>query len=180
MTESTPPRDLALVVNVAQRGHEIIADPSTAADVVLGDWSPYRGGRTGKMDFDPDRIAVVVAHLQGGTPAVFDVVPDEGGKTWTWCQKPDYPGPRIRFNGVPSARFAAQVGADAPVTWRQGEVWPVKTITLDELVEGDAPVTETEAGRRAVLGDAIVTMDGDHSITVSVPAGHTVTVRTRN
>jgi hypothetical protein len=67
-----------------------------------------------------------------------------------------------------------------PVTWRQGEVWPVKTITLDELAEGDAPVTETEAGRRAVLGDAIVTMDGDHSITVSVPAGHTVTVRTRN
>lgn len=178
MTASTPPRDLALVVNVAQRGHEILADSSAAADVVLGDWSPYRG-RSTKMDFDPDRIAVVLAHLQGKTPAAFDVVPDENGKTWTWCQSPDYPSDRIRFNGVPSARFAGQVGADAPVTWRQGEAWPVKTITLDELIEGDAPVTETVSGRRAVLGDATITMDGDHSITVSIPVGYTVTVHAR-
>ena len=65
-----------------------------------------------------------------------------------------------------------------PVTRRQGEAWPVKVVSLDELIEGDAQVTETATGRRAVLRDAIVTMDSDRSITVSVPAGHTVTVHT--
>jgi hypothetical protein len=179
MTESAPARDQVLVVNVAQRGGEILDDPSTAADVVLGDWSPFRGRSTSKMDFDPDRIAAVLAHLQGKTPAVFDTAPDQDGKTWAWCQSPHYPGRRIRFHGVPSVRFAAQVGADAPVTWRQGEAWPVKVVSLDELIEGDAQVTETATGRRAVLGDAVVTMDSHRSITVSVPAGHTVTVHTR-
>jgi len=179
MTASMPPRDLALIVNVAQRGHEILADPSAAPDVVLGDWSPYRGGST-KMDFDPDRIGAVLAHLRGKTPAAFDVVPDANGKTWSWCRSLDYPGQRIRFNGVPSVRFASQVGADAPVTWRQGEAWPVKIITLAELAQGDVPVTETASGRRAVLGDAIVTIDSDDGITVSIPVGYTVTVRTRD
>ena len=42
------------------------------------------------------------------------------------------------------------------------------------------PVAETAGGRRAVLGDAIITMDGDHSITVSIPADYTVTVHARS
>jgi hypothetical protein len=108
-----------------------------------------------------------------------DVVPDQNGKTWTWRTSPHYPGRQIRFHGVPSVRFAAQVGADAPVAWRQGEAWPVKIVSLNELIEGDAPVTETPTGRRPVLGDTIITMDSGRSITVSIPAGHTVTVHTR-
>jgi hypothetical protein len=105
--------------------------------------------------------------------------PDQNGKTWTWRTSPHYPGRQIRFHGVPSVRFAAQVGADAPVAWRQGEAWPVKIVSLNELIEGDAPVTETPTGRRPVLGDTIITMDSGRSITVSIPAGHTVTVHTR-
>jgi hypothetical protein len=171
---------MVLVVNVAQRGHEILENPSSVAvavDVVLGDWSPHRGGST-KMDFDPDRIGAVFGHLRGKTPATFDVVPDENGKTWDWV--PGYTNKRIRFNGVPSVRFANQVGADSPVTWKQGEAWPVKPITMAEVAQGDVPVTETPAGRRAVLGDAVVTMDGDNGITVSIPSGYTVTVRARD
>ncbi|MGH3180812.1 MAG: hypothetical protein ACRDOE_02740, partial [Streptosporangiaceae bacterium] len=118
------------------------------------------------------------AYLRGKTPAAFDVVPDENGKTWDWV--PGYTNKRIRFNGVPSARFASQVGADSPAAWKQGEAWPVKTITLSEVTQGDAPVTETPSGRRAVLGDAIITVDGDHSITVSIPADYTVTVHARS
>jgi hypothetical protein len=178
MSTSDVARDQALVVNTAKRGREILADPTTADDVVLGDWSPYRGGHDTTMDFDPDRIAVVVGHFQGKTLAVFDVTPDENGETWSWRESPHYPGRRIRFHGVPSARFAAQVGADAPATWRQGESWPVKTVTLDDLIEGDAPVMETATGRRAVLGDAIITMDTDGGITVTIPVGSTLTVRT--
>ncbi len=179
MTNAMPSLDQVLVANVAQRGHEILENPSSVAiavDVVLGDWSPYRGGST-KMDFDPDRIGAVLGYLRGKTPAAFDVVPDGNGKTWDWV--PGYTNKRIRFNGVPSVRFANQVGADSPVTWKQGEAWPVKTVAMTAITQGDTPVTETPSGRRAVLGDAIVTMNGDHSLTVSVPADYTVTVQAR-
>jgi hypothetical protein len=174
-----PKRDQALIVNAPQRGREVLEDPSMAGEVFLGDWSPYRGRATATMDFDPDRIAVVVGCFQAKSPAVFDVTPDENGKTWDWVQSPDYPGRRIRFHGVPSKRFAAQVGADAPASWRQGEMWPVKTVSLDELAEGDSLITDTATGRRAVLGDAVVAMDAEGNISVTVSAGRTVTVSTR-
>ncbi|MGH3168524.1 MAG: hypothetical protein ACRDN0_21915 [Trebonia sp.] len=179
MAQPTSSRDQALVANVAQQPPALLANPSAAAAFVLGDWSPHRG-QTTKMDFDPDRIGVVLAHQRGKTPVVYDVIPDENGKTWDWVTSPAYQGRRIRFNGVPSVRFAGQVGADSPVTWRQGEAWPVKTIGLGKLIEGDSPVTETATGQRAVLGDAVVTMDGGCGITVTIPAGYTVTVRTRS
>lgn len=92
---------------------------------------------------------------------------------------PGYTNKRVRFNGVPSTRFANHVGADAPMTWKQGEAWPVKTIALVEVTQGDTPVTETPSGRRAVLGDAVITMDGNQRITVSIPADYTVTVHAR-
>lgn len=171
-------RDQVLIANAAQRGGEVLDGTSTAADVFLGDWSPFRGRSTTKMDFDPDRIAVIVGYYQGKMLSIMETVLGDGGKTWSWCQSPHYQGQRIRFNAVPSARFAPQVGAPAPVEWRQGEVWPIKVIALDDLIAGDAPFTETSVGRRAVLGDAVVTMDSNGSITVTIPAGHTVTVRT--
>lgn len=179
MSGSAQSRDQVLVVNVAQRGPEIIENPSSVTviiDVVLGDWPLYRGNST-KMDFDPDRIGAVFGHLRGGTIAALDVVPDQNGKTWDWV--PGYTNKRIRFNGVPSARFASQVGTDSPVTWKQGEAWPVKPIAIAEAAKGEVPVTETAYGRQAVLGDAVITMDGDHSIAVSIPSDYTVTVHAR-
>lgn len=131
------------VPDVAQRGHEILEDPSSvtvAIDVVLGDWPVYRRGST-KMDFDPDRIGAVFGHLRGTTTlAAFDIVPGEDGKTWDWV--PGCANKRIRFNGVPSARFASQVGADSPVAWKQGEAWLLKPITMSEVAQGDTPITE--------------------------------------
>ena len=174
-----PQRDQALIVNAPQRGREVLEDPTMAGEVFLGDWSPYRGRATTTMDFDPDRIAVVIGCFQGTTLAAIEPTPDENGKTWEWKQSPDYPGRRIRFHGVPSKRFAAHVGADAPATWRQGEMWPVKTVSLDELAEGDTPIADTATGRRAVLGDAVVAIDADGNISVTVPAGRTVTVSTK-
>ena len=172
-----PQRDQALIVNAPRRGQEVIDDPAMAAEVFLGDWSVYRGRATTTMDFDPDRIAVVVGCFRGNTLAVFDTTPDDNGKTWTWS--PDYPDRRVRFHGVPSKRFAAQVGADAPADWRQGEMWPVKTVSLDELAEGDSPIADTATGRRAVLGDAVVAVDAVGNISVTIPAGRTVTVSTK-
>ncbi|MHA4815395.1 hypothetical protein ACXZ65_13690 [Streptomyces aculeolatus] len=178
MSESSAVRDQVLVVNAPKRGREVVDDPSTAADVFLGDWSPYRGRATSKLDFDPDRIAAIVGCFQGRTLAVFDAVPNAQGATWSWRQSPNYPGRRIRFHGAPSARFAAQVGADAPAHWRQGEMWPVKVVTLSDLIEGDAIVAETETGRRVILGSTVITADLGGNIIVTLPAGRTVTVRT--
>ncbi len=172
MSKSDRMPDQALVVNIAKRGRDVLDDPSVADDAVLGNWSPYRGRSAGKMDFDPDRIAVVIGYFRGQMAAIFEVTPDENGHTWNWCS--DH---RIRFNGVPSRRFAAQVGADAPVIWRQGEAWPVKTIPLDDLIKGDAPVSETATGRRTVLGDVVITTSADGEITVIIPPGSTLTVR---
>lgn len=172
MSTSDATRNQALVVNVAKRGRNVVDDPSVADDAVLGNWSPYRGRSAGTMDFDPDRIAVVIGYFRGQMVAIFEVTPDDNGRTWNWC--PDH---RIRFNGVPSKRFAAQVGADAPVIWRQGEAWPVKTIPLDDLIKGDAPIRETATGRRTVLGDVVITTSADGDITVTIPPGSTLTVR---
>lgn len=172
MNTSDATRDQALVVNIAQRGRDVLADPSVADDAVLGNWSPYRGRSAGTMDFDPDRIAAVIGYFRGQMLAIFDVTLDDNGHAWNWC--PDH---RIRFNGVPSKRFAAQVGADAPVNWRQGEAWPVKTVPLDHLIKGDAPVSETATGRRTVLGDVVITTSIDGGITVTIPPGSTLTVR---
>lgn len=172
MNTSDATRDRALVVNIAQRGRDVLADASVADDAVLGNWSPYRGRSAGRMDFDPDRIAVVIGYFRGQMLAIFDVTLDDNGHTWNWC--PDH---RIRFNGVPSKRFAAQIGADAPVNWRQGEAWPVKTVPLDELIKGDAPVSKTATGRRTVLGDVVITTSTDGGITVIIPPGSTLTVR---
>jgi hypothetical protein len=56
------------------------------------------------------------------------------------------------------------VGADAPVTWRQGEVWPVKTVVLWNTRYTDAAVAEIrgqgneiadeDAARLSPLADA--------------------------
>jgi hypothetical protein len=172
LSTSGATRDQALVVNIAKRGRDVLNDPSVADDAVMGNWSPYRGRSAGTMDFDPDRIAVVIGYFRGRMAAIFEVTPDDNGHTWNWC--PDH---RIRFNGVPSKRFAAQVGSDAPVNWRQGEAWPVKTIPLDDLIKGDALVSETASGRRTVLGDVVITATADGGVTVTIAPGSTLTVR---
>lgn len=58
-------------------------------------------------------------------------------------------------------------------------MWPVKTVPLEEVAEGDSLIADTATGRRAVFGDAVVAMDTAGNITVTTPAGHTVTVATR-
>ncbi|MEW2434365.1 hypothetical protein AB0952_09290 [Streptomyces caniferus] len=167
--------DLALAVNVGRRWPEVEDGASTEADVVLSAWSPWSGRSKTKMHFDPDRIAVVVGCRDGQTMAVFDVLPDEEGLRWRWVND----GPRrrrIAFHGRPSKRYAAQLAAPAP-KWRQGEGKPVKVLALTELLQGDAPADNS--ARRAVLGEAVVTTDGDRQIAVSVPADYTVVIHTR-
>ena len=169
-----PDTQQALAVSVVKRWPEVDAGTSTAADVILGDWSPWIGASTTRTHFDPDRIDVVVGCRRGETMGVFDVVPNAEGRRWEWVG--DGARRRIRFHGRPSVRFAAQLSAPAPAVWRQGEMTPVKVLALTDLLEGNAPAPEA---RQVVLGNAQVTIDGDRHLTVSVPAGYRVTVHTR-
>nr|WP_258404863.1 hypothetical protein [Streptomyces sp. F12] len=163
-----------LAVNVSQRWSEVEKGTSSEADVVLGDWSPWSGGSTSKMLFDPDEIAVVVACRRGQAMAVYDVVPNEQGRRWDWVG--NGPRRRIVFHGQPSRRYDATRSAPAP-TWRRGEGTPVKLLDLDVLLEGTAQ--PDNSARHVVLGEAVVRSDGDRRLTVSVPPGYSVTVHTR-
>jgi hypothetical protein len=170
--DTTP--SVVLAVNVAQRWKEVENGTGSEADVVLGNWSPWHGGSTSKKHFDPDDIAVVVACRRGQVMAVYDVLPDDDNRRWHWVG--DGPRPRIAFHGHPSRRYDATRSAPAP-TWKQGEGTPVKVLGLDVLLEGEAQ-PDTSA-RHVVLGEAVVSSDGERRLTVSVPPGYSVTVHTR-
>ncbi|MGW1976473.1 hypothetical protein [Streptomyces sp. NPDC001889] len=173
-TEQHEPRLQALAVNVGKRWSEVAAGLSTEGDVVLSAWSPWRGGSTTSKLFDPDRIAVLVACRRGETMAVYDVTPDAAGERWHWVG--DEPRRRIAFHGQPSTRYAAHLGAPAP-TWKRGEGTPVKVLELDTLLRGTAP--SDTSPRQIVLGEALVSTDGNRRLTVSVPSDYTVVIQTR-
>ncbi|MEV1040431.1 hypothetical protein AB0J01_27830 [Streptomyces sp. NPDC050204] len=177
----TPPTDpdRVLAVNVTRRWDEIRRGIATEADVVLGAWSPWVGRSRTRKHFDPDAIAVVLACKGGKTMAVYEIRPDSEGKRWHWA--PGVEPPRIVFHGRPSQRYAAQISAPAP-SWAQGEGVPIKLLGLDDLIEGDGSPHEGRTAsrqRHALVGNAVVTLDGANHLTVSVPAHYTVTVTTR-
>jgi hypothetical protein len=174
MASQSAEPDLALAVSVVKRWPEVERGISSAADVILSAWSPWVGTSTTRMHFDPDRIAVVVGCRRGETVGVFDVVPNKAGDRWDWVG--DGPRRRIRFFGRPSQRFAAQLNAPAP-TWRQGEGTPVKVLSLDDLLEGNSASPPDE--RHVVLGEAVVTVEAERHLVVSVPADYRVTVHAR-
>ncbi|MFI0742528.1 hypothetical protein ACH4PU_31290 [Streptomyces sp. NPDC021100] len=174
-SDDDAPRFQALAVNVSRRWSEVGSGISTEADVVLSAWSPWQGRSTTKMLFDPDRIAVVVACRGGKTMAVYDVLPDADGNRWHWVG--DGPRPRVAFHGRPSRRFAAQLGAPGR-SWKPGEGTPVKVMELDDLLQGDLPADTT--ARQAVVGQAVVSIDGERHLTVSVPADYSVTIDIRS
>ncbi|EPH46855.1 hypothetical protein ABT390_34060 [Streptomyces aurantiacus] len=176
-TESPNEPDLVLAVSVVKRWPEVERGISSPADVILSAWSPWVGASTTHMHFDPDRIAVVVGCRRGETVGVFDVVPnpDKGNKRWDWVGTG--PRRRIEFYGRPSQRYAAQLHAPAP-TWRQGEGTPVKVLRLSDLLPG-APAPAAPTDRHVVLGEAVVTIEAERHLVVSVPSDYRVTVQTR-
>ncbi|MGW7466950.1 hypothetical protein ACWGJT_20135 [Streptomyces xantholiticus] len=174
-TKSAEP-DQVLAVNVARRWTDVENDRADEADVVLANWSPWVGRSTTVQHFDPDRIAVIIACRRGRTVAVYDVHPDDNGRRWHWTG--EEPRRRVHFHGAPSSRYAAHLAAPAP-TWKAGEGTPVKILSLDDLLQGDPPAPDSQAPRHAVVGQAVVTLNGTNNLTVSVPADYSVTVTTR-
>jgi hypothetical protein len=69
-------------------------------------------------------------------------------------------------------------GTPSPATWKQREGTPIKILTLAELEAGSATVRDEPEGKRAVLGDATVSLVDTGVFVVTVPAGHEVIIRT--
>jgi hypothetical protein len=169
--------DQVLAVNVTRRWSEFEEGTSTEADVVLGEWSPWVGRSTTVRHFDPDRIAVIIACRRGETMAVYEVQPDDDGRRYHWTG--DEPRQRLVFHGRPSTRYAAHLTAPAP-TWKAGEGTPLKLLTLDDLLEGEQPAGHDEpAQRQAVVGQAVITLNGTQNLTVSIPPHYSVTITPR-
>lgn len=167
------PADLVAVVNVGRRWPEVERNLATPAEVILGDWNPYKGSSSTRLAFNPAAVALVLGYRGGDTPGAFDVDPEQ---PYVWL--PRYTPQRIRWNGSPSSRWARLVGMPSPVTWKQGEGTPIKILTLAELEAGSATVRDEPEGKRAVLGDATVSLVDTGVLVVTVPAGHEVIIRT--
>ena len=161
---------LALAVNLARKWPAVESGSQSAEQATLGDWFPWKGRSTSRRLFDPDDVAVIIGCVAGRTRTVFDVVPDTDGSRFRWVDGDR----RLRFHGLPSQRFRAQLGAPAPM-WQRGELTPLKVMPLDELLDTWASAPR----RRALVGSAVVTLTGDGQLHVSVPADYTVTISTR-
>ena len=164
---------LVAVVNVGRTWPEAKHDARKRANAVLGDWNPFRGSSSTKLAFDPAAVALILAYYGGDIAEAMDVDPQ---KPYTWLTA--YTPRRVRWNGSPSSRWAHLKDAPSPVTWKQGEGTPVKILTLAELQAGNAVVRDEPEGKRAVLGDATVSLLDTGVLVVTVPAGHDVIVRT--
>lgn len=154
-----------LAVNVVQRWREIADGRSTEAGVVLGAWSPWKGRSLTAMHFVPERIDTIIACRSREIMAIYDVIPDANGERFHWTSDAR---PRVVFHGQPSTRYRPEF-QPAPPTWKRGEGVPVKLLPDDWL--NGAPT--------GTVGEAVITEDGPQHITISVPAGYTVTINTR-
>jgi hypothetical protein len=164
---------LVAVVNVGRTWPDVERGLRAPADVILGDWNPFKGSSSTRLAFDPATVELVLGYYHGDTADAFDVDPE---RPFVWL--PSYTPQRIRWNGSASSRWAHLKGTRSPVIWKQGEGTPVKIITLAELEADDAIVREEPQGKRAVLGDATVSLVDTGVLVVTVPAGHEVIVRT--
>jgi hypothetical protein len=175
MSSSTSPqRPLVAVVNVARTWAEVERQQRTAGQVVLGDWNPYKGSSSTKLAFDPNAVGLVLGHRWGVITEAFDV---DAQNPFTWDNS--YSPRRIRWNGSQSTKWAHLSGAPSPVTWRQGEGTPIKILTITELAAGTAQVHNDDGGgKRAVLGDATISLLENGVLVVTMPAGRELIVRT--
>ena len=176
MSSSTSPQPnppLVAVVNVTRTWAEVERHERTADQVVLGDWNPHKGSSTTKLAFDPSSVALVLGHRWGQVTAAFDVDPEN---PFAWDNS--YSPRRIRWNGSQSLKWAHLNGAPSPATWRQGEGTPIKILTIADLENGTAPVRNDGGGKRAVLGDATISLLDSGVLVVTMPAGRELIVRT--
>ncbi|MFZ3591971.1 hypothetical protein [Streptomyces sp. BH104] len=88
---------------------------------------------------------------------------------------------RVTFTGSPSQDWAHLVGMPNPgKAWGvRGMARPIQYLETTALTGALAPIEDDRGLRRAVVGDVALSVDADGNAVVSVPAGRTVTVVTR-
>jgi hypothetical protein len=150
-----------LVANVKASWPQVLRGERTAEDSVLGDWASLSDQRLRQY------ADAILGVADNQVVAAFDVT--------DWERTED---DRVRFHGVPSARWAHLIGTPSPVTWARGQARPIRYLDTGEL-EGQQPAEVSAAHRdRVTVGGWTLQLDAEGNGVVQVPAGARVTVIT--
>lgn len=156
-----------ILVNLKQTWPHVLAGRMTEDKATLEAWS-------GISDESLERYGDVVAGIYHNTVVtVYDIDAAETRR------EPDTR--RVVFAGSPSAKWARMVGQPNPGRqWgRPGDTRPVQYIDSAVVAEGAVPVERGPGGRRAVVGDFVLTVGDDGAAVLVMPAGRSLTVLTR-
>jgi len=147
------------LVNLSKTWPKVLKGKRTPADVTLSAWAQIK-------DADLDAHAdAILGIYKNAVVTAFDI---DG-----WTRSEDK---RVTFTGQPSQQWAHLVGLPTPgKPWVPGQGRPVQVIPTAVLTEGEVPVADTPAGRRAVIDGYVLAVQGAMA-TLQVPAGGKVTV----
>ncbi len=149
-----------ILVNIPQTWPAVLAGKASAADVTLGSWAQIK-------DADLDANAdVILGIYKNQVVTAFDI------EKWTRGEDDN----RVTFVGQPSQKWARLIGTPNPGRpWVKGAARPVQVLPTAFLTDGNVPVDDTPAGRRAVVDGYVLTVE-DGSATLQVPENGKVTV----
>ncbi|MEU7802767.1 hypothetical protein AB0B10_26245 [Micromonospora arborensis] len=153
-----------ILVHVKNTWTQVLAGKMTPDDSVLGSWAPI-------AESSLQQHGDVLAGVYNNTVvAAYDID----------LAATRYVDGKVQFAGVPSTTWAHLVGQPNPgKPWgQQGYARNVQYLDSAVVASGEVPVEESPAGRRAVVDDVVLIVDGDGAATVLLPPGRTVTVKT--
>jgi len=136
-----------------------------AAAATLGSWAQIK-------DADlKDHADAILGIYKNEVVTAFDIVPGDDKKPW---RRGD--DNRVTFNGQRSRKWDHLIGTPNPgKPWVQGQGRPVQVLPTVVLIEGNVPVENTSAGRRAVVDGYVLTVE-DGSARLQAPEKGKVTV----
>jgi len=157
------------LVNLSKSWRSVLANGENkeekAAVATLGSWAQIK-----EADLK-DHADVILGIYENKVVTAFDIVSDDEEQRWHRGKDN-----RVTFNGWPSRKWAHLIGTPNPgKPWVQGQGRPVQVLPTVVLIEGNVPIENTSAGRRAVVDGYVLTVE-DGFATLQVPEKGKVTV----
>lgn len=150
-----------ILVNLAKTWPSVLDGKADAADVTRRAWAQIK-------DADLKAHAdAILGIYKNDVVTAFDI---EG---WTRSEDEDK---RVTFVVHSSQKWAHLIGTPNPgKPWVQGQARPVQILPTTVLLDGNVPVEDTLAGRRAVVDGYVLTVEAG-AATLQVPEKGKVTV----